>query len=175
MILTGPIIVLYYSNIIMLHYMKMIMVSRYRGSILILSMIDPLTRSSHQTSIDLPMINTVTPSNYRALSNLWQVFSRLFAIQYERGMKYMLGITLVYSLQFFYICGIVILMKKPVLSIGGSLYLSYAIFDFATVTFELFMILKFGSDANAADEDFLKVLRKKAQEAQTIKALCRAE
>ena len=89
--------------------------------------------------------------NIGTIINLSLVLTRVNENSYYKGIIFISAITIIYALNFGWICLYVLFIKKGLESAGSTYFLSHAFYDFAVFFGYFVVILLYGAEANNID------------------------
>jgi len=79
---------------------------------------------------------------------------------YYKGIIFVSAITIIYALNFLWICLFVLFIQKSLFDAGSTYYLVHAFYDFSVFLGYFLVILIYGSQANAIDYEIKDLLIK---------------
>ena len=95
-----------------------------------------------------------------AIINLSLVLTKVNENSYDKGIIFVSAITIIYGINFLWICLFVLFMGKSLFEAGSSYFLTHAIYDFTVFLAYFIVILVYGSEANAIDFEIKDLLIK---------------
>ena len=98
--------------------------------------------------------------NIGTIINLSLVLTRVNENSYYKGIIFISAITIIYALNFGWICLYVLFIGKGLHSAGSTYFLTHAFYDFAVFFGYFVVILIYGSEANMIDEELKDILIK---------------
>ena len=108
----------------------------------------------------MPIVQPYLMRNIGSIINLSLVLTRVNETSYYKGIVFISAITIIYALNFGWICLYVLFMGKGLESAGSPHFLAHSFYDF-TVFFGYFVvILYYGAEANNIDAEIKDFLMK---------------
>jgi hypothetical protein len=107
---------------------------------------------------ELPKIPINNPQNLICSFVLLKVMQDMHSANMKRGTAFVQTTFLINSSQFAYICVQVIFLKRPLMDLGGPVFIAFTSLDFFVIFFTIIAILVQGSEANQTDHDLKDLL-----------------
>jgi len=98
--------------------------------------------------------------NIGTIINLSLVLTRVNENSYYKGIIFISAITIIYALNFGWICLYVLFIGKGLETAGSKYFLAHAFFDFAVFYGYFIVILLYGAEANNIDLEIKDLLIK---------------
>lgn len=113
--------------------------------------------------------------NIGTIINLSLVLTRVNENSYFKGIIFISAITIIYALNFGWICLYVLFIKKGLNTAGSTYFLTHAFYDFAVFFGYFVVILIYGAEANNIDEELKDLLIKLQVDCNEAVILARQE
>jgi hypothetical protein len=113
--------------------------------------------------------------NIGTIINLSLVLTRVNENSYYKGIIFISAITIIYALNFGWICLYVLFIGKGLQSAGSTYFLTHAFYDFAVFFGYFVVILVYGAEANNIDEELKDLLIKLQVDCNEAVILARQE
>lgn len=129
-------------------------------------------RDYYKLEHEMPQVNIHSPKNLNQIVNLSNVLLHFNNESFERSTIFVQAIITVASLQFLYICLEIIVRKQLLTDVASMLFIGYATFDFFVIMGYFFIILNYGSQANATDFEIKELMVELSKDCSETKQLC---
>ena len=115
------------------------------------TMLDNQERPNYTLNQEMPVIQPYLMENIGTIINLSLVLTKVNENSYYKSIIFISAITIIYALNFGWICLYVLFFAKPLSAAGSEYFLAHAFYDF-TIFFGYFIvILTYGAQANNVD------------------------
>lgn len=167
-----PMIALKFANLILSILLRSFYIQKRRYKQAIMSCLDEQLKERYveETYAELPSIPLNNPNNLVSAMTLTTLMMDLHSTNMRRGGIFIATTFIVTSIQFLYCCLEVVILKKPIETVGSPIYIAYTILDFLVICVILLTTLFEGAEANYVDHEFKQWIWKLTNRITLIKS-----
>lgn len=114
-------------------------------------MLDNQVRPNYDIGQEMPVVQPYIMENIGTIINLSLVLTRVNENSYYKGIIFISAITIIYALNFGWICLYVLFIGKGLETAGSQYFMAHAFYDFGVFFGYFVVIILYGAEANNID------------------------
>ena len=132
-------------------------------------MIDNKSRYYYEIDHEMPQINIYNANNLNMILDVYALLIHYNQEPYNRAIIFVSITTIIYSVQFLFICAQILLFKNPLENIGSNVFIAYSIYNFIVTLIMVLIMIYYGAEANMIDYSLKEFLSKMKKDCISIK------